>query len=250
MEERYSRNRIYIKENEQERIKHFHVLLGGAGIGSNIAECALRIGFETMTIVDGDKVEESNLNRQGYTMEDIGQYKAECLKKRLLAINPKAHITAINTFINHNNVQEIIGNCDVAVNALDFKNDIPFAFDEVCREKNIKVLHPYNFGWAGFLTVATPDGMPISSLSRGNANDFELKMANYVVGYKAFWMEPMDWLEKVVRQFEQADGTLPPPQLAVASWIVGGLCATALFQIATGKPLENFPKFYLDTIIK
>ena len=38
--ERYSRNRIYISEEEQERIKQVRLLLGGAGIGSNIAECA------------------------------------------------------------------------------------------------------------------------------------------------------------------------------------------------------------------
>ena len=47
MEEKYNRNRIYIKPDEQEKIKHFRVLLGGAGLGSVIAECALRLGFET-----------------------------------------------------------------------------------------------------------------------------------------------------------------------------------------------------------
>lgn len=54
--ERYSRNRIYVSEEEQERIKQVRILLGGAGIGSIIAECALRFGFENITIVDGDKV--------------------------------------------------------------------------------------------------------------------------------------------------------------------------------------------------
>ena len=69
--ERYSRNRIYISEEEQERIKQVRILLGGAGIGSIIAECALRFGFENITIVDGDKVEESNLNRQNYVHSDL-----------------------------------------------------------------------------------------------------------------------------------------------------------------------------------
>lgn len=72
---RYSRNRIYISEEEQERIKHVRVLLGGADIGSVIVECALRFGFENITIVDGDKVEESNLNRQNYVHSDIGECK-------------------------------------------------------------------------------------------------------------------------------------------------------------------------------
>ena len=44
--DRYSRNRIYVSEEEQERVRKTRILLGGAGIGSIIAECALRFGFE------------------------------------------------------------------------------------------------------------------------------------------------------------------------------------------------------------
>ena len=61
MEQRYSRNRLYVSEREQSIIKHYKILLGGAGIGSIIAECALRFGFEHITIIDGDKVEETIL---------------------------------------------------------------------------------------------------------------------------------------------------------------------------------------------
>ncbi len=67
----YSRNRIYISEKKQQQIKNFEILIGGCGIGSVIAECALRMGFEKISLVDGDKVEDSNLNRQNYTDEDI-----------------------------------------------------------------------------------------------------------------------------------------------------------------------------------
>ena len=43
---RYERNRIYISDKDQAKIKDFRVLLAGAGIGSNVAETLLRIGFE------------------------------------------------------------------------------------------------------------------------------------------------------------------------------------------------------------
>ena len=101
---RYNRNRIYISDEEQEKIRSVRILLGGAGIGSVIAECALRIGFEDIVIVDGDKVELSNLNRQNYVKSDIGKPKAECLAKRLLKINPKAKIKYYNVFIDNDNV--------------------------------------------------------------------------------------------------------------------------------------------------
>ena len=90
--ERYNRNRIYVSTDQQDKIRETRILLGGAGIGSIIAECALRFGFEDMVIVDGDKVELSNLNRQNYVKSDIGKSKAECLSKRLLRVNPKANI--------------------------------------------------------------------------------------------------------------------------------------------------------------
>jgi len=76
MEERYIRNRIYVSDDEQEQIRTTRLLVGGAGIGSVIAECALRFGFEDIVIVDGDKVELSNLNRQNYEKNGYRQVKS------------------------------------------------------------------------------------------------------------------------------------------------------------------------------
>ena len=75
MDIRYSRNRIYVTKEEQKIIKNYPIILAGSGIGSVIAECALRLGFENITIIDGDQVELSNLNRQNYTEDDISTDK-------------------------------------------------------------------------------------------------------------------------------------------------------------------------------
>ena len=248
MEERYNRNRIYIQPDEQEKMKNFRVLIAGLGIGSVIAECALRLGFETITIVDRGKVEESDLNSQDYQFADIGNDKAESLAKRLKSINPEANIRVIKESISHDNVENLMEGHDVAVNALAANGDISFVFDKICAEKNITVLHPYNFGWAGFLAVVDPDGKSLQMLS-DESSDFDLKVAEYVLGYQAFWMQPQEWLEKVVKQYQREKGTLPPPQLSVATWITAGLCTHALFNIATGREVKKFPKFYLSSIL-
>ena len=117
MENRYQRNRLYVSEEEQARMKHTPILISGAGVGSIIAECALRFGFESLTIVDGDIVEESNLNRQNYTTDDLGRPKAEALCKRLSKINPNAKIEYINNFVNKENVASIIAKHEIAINA-------------------------------------------------------------------------------------------------------------------------------------
>ena len=154
-----------MSEKEQSVIKDYKIFLGGAGIGSIVAECALRFGFEHITIVDGDKVEQSNLNRQNYTENDIGRYKAECLAERLLSINPDAQIDYHTEFLNPNNIEEMLNGHNVAINALDFKDDTPFVFDRICKERKIPVLHPYNFGWAGFVTIVDPLGHSLSELA-------------------------------------------------------------------------------------
>lgn len=247
-EERYSRNRIYVRPEEQKLIKNYRILLGGAGIGSIIAECALRFGFENITIVDGDVVELSNLNRQNYRMQDIGKPKAEALKERLLAINPDARITAIHTFIDENNVEELVKEMDIAINALDFKSEIPFVFDEWCQKYNVPVLHPFNIGWGGLVFVVEPAGIQLTEFSRDPKN-FELRLVEHVTNYFKFWAQPKPWIENIVTQYRNEKSVLPPPQLSIASWIVGGLVTNIMFWIVTGQKIKRYPKFYLSSII-
>lgn len=242
IEGRYSRNRIYINEEVQDKIKRVRILFGGAGIGSVIAECALRIGFECITIVDGDRVELSNLNRQNFTKLDLGKYKAECLAERLLKINPDADIRFHNTFITHDNVRNFVEGHEVAVNALDFKDDIPFVFDDICRKHKIPVLHPYNFGWAGFLTIVRPDGYPLTELDSDYEN-FEYKMASYVSRFGQFWNLSDGWFESVVCTYRRSGLSTPPPQLSVGSWIVAGLCVNALFKLSWTIASDIFRNF-------
>lgn len=245
--ELYSRNRLYISPDEQELIRKKPILLAGSGIGSNIAECALRFGFENITIVDGDKVEVSNLNRQNYTNNDVTNFKADSIQKRLLEINPEAQIKCRNEFISDSNVAEIVEGHQIAINALDFTTDIPLKFDKHCREKGISVLHPYNLGWGGVVTVITADTLGLDSLTKGQDMN-ELVFVDYVANYLRFWEKPYEWLEKIIEDYKNESEVLPPPQLPIASWIVAGICTHIMFNIATGKPVKKFPEFYINSL--
>ena len=72
------------------------ILFGVGGVGSWCAEGLVRSGIKHLTIVDSDRVCETNINRQLMaTTKTIGQLKVEALKERLLDINPDVQITAI-----------------------------------------------------------------------------------------------------------------------------------------------------------
>ncbi|WBX76116.1 ThiF family adenylyltransferase [Tenacibaculum ovolyticum] len=248
MDSRYSRNRIYIKDQEQEYIKNYPILLGGSGIGSVIAECALRLGFENITIVDGDQVELSNLNRQNYIEEDVAISKTAAISKRLLSINPKANITVLDCFITEDNIETIIEGHEIAINALDFTTEIPLLFDEICQKKGISVLHPYNLGWGALVAVITPKSLSLNSIAKEGEKFNEVKMVEYATSYMKFWGKPQKWIEDIIDDYKNEKEILPPPQLSIASWLVASVCTHILFNIATGKDVKEFPEFYLSTI--
>lgn len=248
MNNRYNRNRIYVTEENQEQLKRYNLLIAGCGIGSVIAECALRMGFEKMTIIDGDIVEETNLNRQNYIKSNINNSKVVSLYNRLKSINKEAEITYQNTFITKENINEIIENHDVAINCLDFDSEIPLLFDKICQENKIPVLHPYNLGFASLVTIISPEGKSLEFLKKENEKFNELKVVEYVTSYMTFWGDQQLWLEKVIKDYKSEEGNISPPQLAIASWILGGMCTHILYNIATGKPYKQFPEFYFSSI--
>jgi molybdopterin/thiamine biosynthesis adenylyltransferase len=245
--DRYNRNRLYLTKEEQKTIKKTPILLGGAGIGSVIAECLLRLGFETITIIDGDVVELTNLNRQNYIEKDISKSKVEAIKERLLSINSEAKITTHHCFLTPNNINDYIKDYKIAINALDFTSEVPLLFDEICQKKNIPVLHPYNLGW-GALVLVILENQRLNILEKRNEKLNEVSVVNYVSSYMRYCGNPQEWLEEIIDKYKNENEKLPPPQLSIASWLVAAVCTNIAFDIATDKPIKTFPEFYLTTI--
>lgn len=245
---RYLRNRIYLSNCEQQKLKNFSIVIAGSGIGSNIAECALRTGFEKICVIDGDLIEDSNLNRQNYTEDHIGTSKAMALYERLKSINANAEITFVDQFISRDNIPET-GTYHVGINALDYTNEAPQLFDESCLKSGIPVIHPYNVGWGGLVTVLSPKGPPLQLLKK-SSNFNEVDMVEYAASYQRFWQNPQIWLEEVINHYKTEDLALPPPQLAIGSWYVAAMCTHLLVKIATGKFYKKFPEFYLRSLLK
>ena len=89
-----SRTELLIgKENTEKISKSKIIIYGIGGVGSYVVEGLVRAGVENIVLVDNDVISPSNINRQIHaTISNIGKLKVECMKERILSINPKAKV--------------------------------------------------------------------------------------------------------------------------------------------------------------
>lgn len=94
-------------------------IIGCGGLGSNVAAMLLRSGVRALTLVDFDRVEESNLNRQLFFRDQLGRPKTEALAETLLRIDPDARLTLVTECVTADNLVGFLGEADVIVEAVD-----------------------------------------------------------------------------------------------------------------------------------
>lgn len=94
-------------------------IAGVGGLGSNCAAALVRCGIGKLVVVDFDFVEESNLNRQFYFRDQIGQPKVEALQQNLLRIEPGLILISHCTRLDSQNIPDIFSEVDVLVEAFD-----------------------------------------------------------------------------------------------------------------------------------
>lgn len=120
---RYSRH-ILLDEigiEGQEKILASHVLIIGAGgLGSPAALYLASAGVGTLTLVDNDTVDLTNLQRQIlHTTERVGQMKVDSGKQALMHINPEIHVVALGERAKDARLSELVRNADVVLDCSD-----------------------------------------------------------------------------------------------------------------------------------
>ena len=127
-----------------EKIKKLKVLvLGLGGVGGYVVESLTRCGVENITLVDGDIIKPSNINRQlVVTSKNNNKYKTREWKKRIKSINKNAVVNIINMYLTEENISSIFSNdyiYDYIVDACD-TTKVKVSLIKECHERGIKLI--------------------------------------------------------------------------------------------------------------
>jgi tRNA A37 threonylcarbamoyladenosine dehydratase len=143
------RSELLIKQEGLEKLKNASVLVVGlGGVGSFAAEFLARAGVGNMTIIDGDIVDITNINRQLPALHStIGKDKVEIVAERILDINPEINLVKMNEFLSPERMEEILENTrfDYVLDCIDSVSP-KLALIKACRRKKIKIVSSMGAG--------------------------------------------------------------------------------------------------------
>ena len=138
----FSRTELLIGKEGIEKLNKSKVAIFGiGGVGSFVVEGLVRAGVQNFILVDDDKVCLTNLNRQLMTYHsNIGNFKTDEIEKRILDINPEAHIIKITEFIDMTNINKLFNyKIDYVVDACDTLM-VKLELIRICKRNNIKLI--------------------------------------------------------------------------------------------------------------
>lgn len=117
------RTELLLGADKMERLKKAHILIvGTGGVGAYAAEMLARAGVGKLTLLDADKVQLSNLNRQVIALHStLGEDKVRVLERRLKDVNPDLNVTARAEFLEEGSVKMLLteNKFDFVVDAID-----------------------------------------------------------------------------------------------------------------------------------
>ncbi len=198
--ERYCRNQTSLSNRDQRKLMQSHVaVIGLGGLGGTVTEILARIGVGTLTLVDGDSFDDSNLNRQILSSPaNLGKPKAEVAAKRVNEINPAVEAFPVETFFTSKNSENILRDVDLVIDCLDTITD-RFVLETSCQALSLPMVSAAIAGTSGQATVIIP-GDPGLKRIYGSAKKAPAKGIEASIGtlpFAAIYMATVECAEAV-----------------------------------------------------
>lgn len=160
---RYNRHIIMseVKLQGQEKLKQAKVLvIGAGGLGCPVLQYLTAAGAGTIGVIDDDKVDISNLQRQIlFRTDDVGKFKAEAARDNLLQLNPHTNWDIYTTRLTKNNALTIFKEYDVVVDGTD-NFETRYLINDACIISNIPFVFGSIFKFDGQVSVFNLNGGP------------------------------------------------------------------------------------------
>ena len=210
-----SRQMSIVTRSEQQRFKDSKItVIGCGGIGGETIEMLARMGIGNLVLVDKDAFDLSNLNRQTLaSLSDLGLDKSAVAAEKVRLINPYVNVDIFNEHVDQENIDKIIGDSDIVIDALD--NVLTRVIvSRKAKEKGIPYIHGAIHGTQGQITVFLP-----------NTKSYE-EMFNLPSLGKNLTEEVMNNLKNVTSGV--------PPVIGPTPNIIGCLEAFEAYKIITG----------------
>ncbi|MBE6509442.1 MAG: HesA/MoeB/ThiF family protein [Methanobrevibacter sp.] len=153
-----TRQMSIVTTEEQEKFRNGKItVIGCGGIGGQTIELLARMGIGELVLVDEDVFDMTNINRQSLSSTDtIGLKKSEVACKRVESINPHVKVTGFDVHVDETNIDEIIGDSNLVIDALD--NLLTRVIvSRKAIEKRIPYVHGAIHGTLGQVSVFLPN---------------------------------------------------------------------------------------------
>lgn len=169
-----SRTHLQFGDEPLTKLQNAHVLVAGlGGVGGICAEMVARSGIGTMTIIDMDTVDISNINRQIPALHSTaGMTKASIMQQRLLDINPSLQLNVLSTYLTQENTEAILATAapNFAIDCIDTLGSKVFLIQQ-CLQQNIPMVSSMGAG-----AKTDPSKVIITDISK----TYECNLARYV----------------------------------------------------------------------
>lgn len=158
------------------------LVVGAGGIGGQAVELLARMGIGQVKVADPDVFDESNLNRQDFSTEDVvGLPKVDVVGDRVLAINSDVRVTSLQVELGPHNIAELLEDVDVVIDALDNLDDREM-LQEACRRHGVVMVHGAIAGTSLQATTIFPGDPGLTVFSpaagEGKARGVEVETGN------------------------------------------------------------------------
>ncbi len=156
--DRYCRNYNSLTREEQTLLAGSRVsIIGLGGLGGGVVEMLARIGVGSLFLIDGDRFDTTNLNRQILSTEAlVGHPKAEAAKARVMAVNSGVRVTSCNGFLDDSNVDAIVDDADLVIDCLD-SVDTRFLLEDACKRAGVPLISGAIAGTLGQIITIFPE---------------------------------------------------------------------------------------------